>query len=186
MRRIAVLLGGLLITWFAMTGAHAHAELVSMDPAAGTTVTSQLEAIRLTFGEDITTLGTTVVVLDPAGNDINTGVTIQGPVVSVSIGTLSVGGEYRVNYRVNSVDGHIVEGSEVFTYQDPSESPTPMAIATIAAGDGDDDGGMGEAGEVGEFAEGGGSGMLVLGLLALALVGGVAYAIGTKRNASTD
>ena len=179
MRRIAVLLGGLLLGWFGMTGAHAHADLVSMDPAANSTIAAPIDVVRLTFGEDITMLGTTVVVLDPTGHDIATGMTIQGPIVSVALGQFADAGEYHVNYRVNSVDGHIVEGSAAFTYE--GSTPTPTAIATMAGG-GDDD----EYGESGESELGMGVSMAMLGLLVIIVIGGIVYAMSARRNGPKD
>lgn len=179
MRRIAVLLGGLLLCWFGMTGAQAHADLVSMDPTANSTVKTPIDVVRLTFGEEITTLGTTVVVLDPTGHDIATGMTIQGPIVSISLGDFVDTGEYHVNYRVNSVDGHIVEGSAVFTYDGPT--PTPVVIATMA-GNGDDD----EYGESGEAEPGMGVSMVMLGLLVIIVIGGMVYAMSARRNGPKD
>lgn len=176
MRRIAVLLASVL---FALTGtaaASAHADLVSMSPAPGSTVSEALQLVTLTFGEDVTAMGSTVVVLDPNGSDVQLGVTIQGPAVTVTIGDLAMAGEYHVNYRVNSVDGHIVEGSEVFTYAGPVVQPTPTAIATIAGGGDDDEGFESEENEGLE-----GASMVGLGLIAIIVIGGIVYAMTVRK-----
>ena len=177
MRRVAVLLASVLFMFTGMAAATAHAELLKMTPEPGSTVTEALELITLTFGEDITTMGSSVVVLDPGGNDVQVGVTFQGSTVSVAIGELTQAGEYHVNFRVNSVDGHIVEGSEVFTYNGPVATPTPVAIATIPGGGDDDE--FGEGAEHGESFEGGS--MIGIGLVLLIVIGGIVYAT-TVRN----
>lgn len=176
MRRIAVLLAGVLFTLTGTTAASAHADLVSMSPEPGSTVTEAIQLVTLTFGEEVTAMGSTVVVLDPNGNDVQLGVTIQGPAVTITIGELATTGEYHVNYRINSVDGHIVEGSEVFTYAGPVAQPTPTAVATIAGG-GDDDEGF-EGGE-NEGTEG--VGMIGLGLIVIIVIGGIVYAMTIRK-----
>lgn len=173
MRRIAVLLAGVLFSAFAVP-ASAHVDLVSMTPQPGSIVSEPLDSVVLTFGEDVQTLGSVVVVIDPNGNDLPTSMIVQGPTVTLTIGeatsSFGITGVYHVNYRVNSADGHIVEGSEVFTYDGPVPSSTPVAIATLTGGD------DGEA-ENGE--EGGG--MIGLGLLAIIVIGGIAYAVSMRN-----
>lgn len=121
MMRIALLFAGMV--FFGATPAAAHADLVSMTPAAGSTV-SELSVVTLTFSEDITALGSAVVVLDPNGVEIQTGLTAQGVDVSVPVNTPTIVGEYIVNYRVVSVDAHVIKGSQTFAY----DGPVPMAI----------------------------------------------------------
>lgn len=179
MRRVAVLLASVLFMLTSAGAASAHADLVSMSPEPGSTVTEVLDLITLTFGEDITTMGSSVVVLDPGGNDVQVGVTIQGPAVSVTLGELTQTGDYHVNFRVNSVDGHIVEGSEVFTYNGPVATPTPVAIATIAGGDDDGEFGEHEGGEFGEGFEG--ASMIGIGLIVIIVIGGIVYAMTMRK-----
>ena len=121
MKRIALLFAGMV--FFGATPASAHADFVSMTPAAGSAV-SELSVVTLTFSEDITALGSAVVVLDPNGLEIQTGLTAQGVNVSVPVNTPTIVGEYTVNYRVVSVDAHVIEGSQAFVY----DGPVPMAI----------------------------------------------------------
>lgn len=121
MRRIALLFAGLL--FLGVTPASAHADFVSMTPVPGSTV-SELSVITLTFSEDITALGSVVVVLDPNGEAIEAGLTAQGADVTVPVNPPAMNGEYTVNYRVVSVDAHVIEGSQKFVY----DGPVPMAI----------------------------------------------------------
>ena len=115
MRRVAALIASLLISGFAIAPAHAHAELESMTPAIGSTVTSAPESVTLTFGEDVTTIGSTIVVLDPNGNAMQSGdARVDGATIAVDLLPLTVDGTYHVNFRVVSTDGHVVDGSETF------------------------------------------------------------------------
>lgn len=175
MRRIAVLLAGMLFMAVGATSASAHADLVSMTPASGSTVAEALPQVVLTFGEDISGMGSSVVVLDPNGEAMQFTVTFTGRNAVVDLIPFIATGEYHVNYRINSADGHVIEGSEAFTYDGPTETPTPTAVATIAGG-GDEDG---EA-ESGEGLEGGG-GMIGLVSLAIIVIGGIAYLISIRK-----
>lgn len=166
MRRIAILLASLFLTLLGLSPVHAHAELLSMSPQPGSTVTETLQEISLTFGEDVQAMGSTVVVLDSAGSEVQSGMTITGPQVSVTLGDLSTVGEYTVNYRINSSDGHIIEGSQAFTYNGPVS--VPIAIATFAGTE-----------EEGEGEEG--SGLLTGGLVAVLVLGALAYFLGRRK-----
>lgn len=129
MRRVALLFAGLLL--FGASPAFAHADFVSMDPAPGSTV-SELSVVTLTFSEDITALGSTVVVLDPNGESIQAGLTAQGVDVSVPVNPPVVTGEYTVNFRVVSVDAHVIEGSQKFTYDGSVPMPIEEPLVTAA------------------------------------------------------
>lgn len=134
MRRVALVFASLLVSLFVVTPAYAHAELT----AFGLYVTGTGDIVRLTFSEGVETLGTTVVVLDPNGVAVQDGApVIQGPKVSIALVPLSVAGDYRVNFRVLSVDGHVITGSEQFrvtaaglAYEGTTTSPSPVLTAT--------------------------------------------------------
>ena len=177
MRRVAVLFASVLFMLTTAGGAQAHADLVSMSPEPGSTVSDALSVVTLTFGEDITAMGSSVAVIDPSGADVQAGITIQGATVSVTLGELTSTGEYQVNFRVNSVDGHIVEGSKAFTYNGPVASPTPLAVATVAGGGDDDE--FGEGAEMGEGIEG--VGVIGIGIVGLVVLGGIVYAMTLRK-----
>lgn len=112
MRRMALALAGTLISLFAMSPVHAHAELTSFE----LDVTGTGDVVRLTFSEPVETLGTTVVVLDPNGVAVHDGSPrVDGMEVSITLVPLTVAGDYHVNYRVLSDDGHVINGSSRFT-----------------------------------------------------------------------
>ena len=129
MRRVALLFAGLFL--FGAAPAFAHADFVSMDPAPGSTV-SELSVITLTFSEDITALGSAVVVLDPNGEALQAGLTAQGVNVLVPVNPPAVTGEYTVNFRVVSVDAHVIEGSQQFVYDGPVPMPIDEPMVTAA------------------------------------------------------
>lgn len=111
----------MLLMWTSAAGAQAHAEFESMTPAAGSVVTDSPTQVVLTFGEDVQALGTTVVVLDPSGKDVQTGdVAVAGATVTQSVEALVDPGVYHVNFRVVSADGHVVTGSETFDFEPPT------------------------------------------------------------------
>jgi len=157
MRRIAVLLAWLCLA-MPINPAAAHADFVSMTPSPGSTV-GELSVVTLTFSEDITPLGSTVVVLDPNGQQIEAGIAVQGAIVSVSVNPPTVTGQYTVNYRVVSVDAHVVEGSQSFTFEGSIPLDQPMVIAT-----------PNDSTAVAESA----SGLSMLGTVLMALAAGIA------------
>ena len=166
MRRVAFLFAGLFL--FGTSPAFAHADFVSMMPAPGSTVT-ELSVITLSFSEDITALGSAVVVLDPNGESIEAGLTVQGADVSVPVNPPTVAGEYTVNFRVVSVDAHVIEGSQKFTYEGAVMIDEPMVIATpnVSTAVVDDASGISMLGTV---------------LIAVAAVAMIAYLLIRKRS----
>ncbi len=131
MRRVAVVIASLWLTGFGISAVQAHAELVSMTPAPGSVVTSSPAAVSLTFGEDVTSIGSTIVVLDPNGNAMQMGEpTVAGATIAVELQPLTTAGTYHVNFRVMSKDGHIVNDFETFEFAPSNGSAEPLVIAT--------------------------------------------------------
>ena len=98
-----------------------------MDPAIGSTVVTAPDHVSLTFGEEVKSLGSTVVVLDPNGNAVQVGdLAVDGAVATIGLAALATTGDYHVNFRIVSADGHVVTGSEVFTFT--NEAPTPTLL----------------------------------------------------------
>lgn len=110
MRRVAMLVASLLCCWFGAPAAFAHADLdtVQFTPAAP----GHADKVVLTFSEALSAIGSTVVVLDPNGESVETGqATTQGATISVDLQPIRVTGTYRVNFRVVAADGHVATGS---------------------------------------------------------------------------
>lgn len=158
-RRLALGAAGALVALAALplaaTAASAHDQLVSADPLDGTTVDS-LDEITLQFNNAPLGLENSnlVRVIGPDGRYYETGCpTLAGPVVSAPL-ELGAAGEYEVQWRVVSSDGHPIAENYSFTYEPASDvqagsgSETPLcgdAAAPSAGAEPGVDGANGEA-----------------------------------------
>jgi copper resistance protein C len=118
--------------------ANAHAARVSVDPAENAAVSAGPARVRATFNEDLQTTFAAMTVVGPDGNLWTSGQPqVQGPVVSVGVRPLGPIGNYTVNYRVTSADGHVVAGSWSFRLTATGTgTPGPAAdAADKASGD---------------------------------------------------
>jgi hypothetical protein len=88
---------------------------VSADPADQASVNTGPARVSATFNEDLQTTFAAMTVVGPDGNLWSTGeAQVHGPVVSIGVRPLGPAGNYTVNYRVTSADGHVVAGSWSF------------------------------------------------------------------------
>lgn len=133
--RLAVLV--LLLAAFAWAttltagAASAHAARVSTDPADHATVSTGPAQVSATFNEDLQTRFAAITVVGPDGNMWTTGEPhVNGTVASIGVRPLGPTGNYTVNYRVTSADGHVVAGSWSFQLTTPGTgTPGPSAQA---------------------------------------------------------
>lgn len=98
--------------------AHAHAQLVKSDPAQRAAVRDAPSQVRLWFNERIEGAYATLSVEDASGKpvtDLKPVVPADDPKSLFLLLPALTPGTYTVNYRVLSVDGHIVESSYDFT-----------------------------------------------------------------------
>ncbi|SKC70973.1 copper resistance CopC family protein [Krasilnikoviella flava] len=190
--RRALAVGGTLALGLATLGAvaaaapaSAHNVVVGTVPGTGSTVTEAPETVDVTFDDVVLDLAaegssTVVTVTDVDGTDHATGCpSTQDRTVSVPV-TLGAAGEYTVDWRIVSADGHPTSGEFSFTYDPPAGSAStasPAADATpcgspAAATDGDADGASDGAGggDATGSADGGGASELVV---VLGIAGGV-------------
>lgn len=134
-RAWAALLAALALTAFVASApaASAHAKLVSVSPADGSSLATPPRQVVLTFSEDLLASTVKVQVLDGEGVPVADG----APVVSGAVATqplvkgLSAGG-YSVTYRVVSKDGHPVSGSSTFTAKAAAATATPSSPASTS------------------------------------------------------
>lgn len=131
-------LAGVAVLTLALVGvgamsASAHAELVSSNPADGSTLGVAPTQVVLTFNEAVATVGNQIVVTSPSGLLVNQGSpTVNGATVSVPLRSLAENGTYLINYRIVSDDGHPVQRQLSFTLNVPglkdtaSSSPSPI------------------------------------------------------------
>ncbi len=134
MRRLVVLGATLAILGLAGPPAAAHTDLVSSDPADGSTVERIPRRITLTFNEamDPRLAAVTVAIAGGATTlaDVTSG---DDPTVLVArVGTaVELRGAARVSFRVTSADGHPVQGTFMFRVDQPkASSPTPDPSST--------------------------------------------------------
>lgn len=95
-----------------------HAALVKSDPPARSTVARAPARVQLWFTERLEPAFSRLAVRDGAGARVDQGDVMVGPddgkLLSVGLPPLGPG-PYTVEYRVLSVDGHVVEGRFSFT-----------------------------------------------------------------------
>lgn len=112
--------------------ASAHDQLISTNPADGSTLAKLPPQVTLTFGELVldTDGGTQVKVTDAAGKTINSGPTVvKDNVVSQAV-TGTATGTVTVLWRVVSEDGHPVSGEFSFTVQGAGTTLSPVPTGT--------------------------------------------------------
>lgn len=131
--------------------ASAHNQLEATVPADGAVVDAPPASVVLTFDQPVLALGTQVVVLGPDGATVSAGGPrlVDDDVTQDLAGELPAG-EYRVEWRATSADGHPVSGELGFTASGPgagavaapaaagggtSASPAPAASAASGAPD---------------------------------------------------
>ncbi len=107
----------------------AHAQLVSTTPADGETVET-VDAVTLTFSEDVSSQFLQVRVEGPGGDEADGNPVTDGRDVVQALPADLPAGEHRVTYRVVSVDGHPVSGTFSFTTTGTSASTPPPSAAT--------------------------------------------------------
>jgi copper transport protein len=132
MRLIAGLATWLSVVCFA-TGALAHAELVSVEPADGSMMAQLPEAIRLRFNEPVTPA--VVRLIDAEGNardDIT--VNARDDTIEVKLPNDLPRGTQLLSYRVISADGHPVGGSTVFSLGVSTANRGALSPSDRAAG----------------------------------------------------
>ncbi|MGO8962513.1 copper resistance CopC family protein [Mycobacterium sp.] len=127
---VALLLAAVAFATTLTAGAaSAHAARVSADPADHAVVSTGPGRVSATFNEDLQTTFAAMTVVGPDGNLWSVGAPqVHGTVVSVGVRPLGPTGNYAVNYRVTSADGHVVSGSWSFQLTTPgSGTPGPAA-----------------------------------------------------------
>ena len=120
MRSLVVCLCVVLTMLTGTQPSYAHSSLAVASPGVSAVVFTSPAQIRLTFDEDLISMGGSnqIVVKAPNGSVISKAKTyVTGSVAAVFLAKLKVFGKYRVTYRIVSADGHIVSSSYSFYYQ---------------------------------------------------------------------
>lgn len=162
--RRPVFLAGLLTVLVALVlapAARAHDVLIATDPEDAATLDAAPSAITLTFNNSPLDVGSAIIVADSAGETVAEGTgTVSGTDVVLELDELAAG-DYEVQWRVASSDGHPIEGTFGFTVEgaaEPTATPdAPAAEGADAPGSGADQATgadeVGEAPEVGQADE---------------------------------
>lgn len=96
--------------------AEAHSALTESTPGEGDQLAAAPEEVVLTFNEDITDLGTEVIVEGPNGDVLSAGrAQVSGPSVTQPLVSARPAGAYVVTWRAVSADGHAISGEYTFT-----------------------------------------------------------------------
>lgn len=123
MRLLAALATLLFAAGFA-SGALAHAALISVEPASGSTLATAPKVVELRFNEPVTPGA--VRLIDGAGKARDeTRVSASGDRISIQMPADMPEGTAVVSYRVVSQDGHPIAGSVMFSIGMPSETKLP-------------------------------------------------------------
>jgi methionine-rich copper-binding protein CopC len=118
--------------------ASAHSQLVKMSPALNSTVTVAPTQVILYFNENIQNVGDKVIVEAPDASRVDTGApAILNNTATQALLPLTVAGEYTVEYRIVSADGHPVSRVLHFTYLPPGATPVPISNAVLQASAGE-------------------------------------------------
>ena len=113
--------------------AQAHTELVASSPSVDSQVDTWPSEVRLTFSEDLQSIGESnimkVTVHNAIAEEVGGVPTVKGATISVPLAKNSVQGLTLVSYRVASADGHVVEGEYTFTYGKSSQGSSTFLPA---------------------------------------------------------
>lgn len=131
----SVLLLG-LGTLLPMASASAHTDLVNTTPAADSDVLASEPVISLTFAEPVLVDGAAIVVLNSAGDTLDTPTpTLEGATISIPWPVDLSPGQVTVQWRATGQDGHVLTGEFGFNYTAAAEggmapNPTDSAVPT--------------------------------------------------------
>ncbi len=112
--------------------AQAHATLLQTDPPAGSQLPDAPDKVILSFDERVETIFNSLDVLDQTGKRVDDGdPRVVGGGDTLEIGLKDLGkGQYTVRWRVNSLDGHQVQGHFGFGVKSPP--PTEAAMSNLS------------------------------------------------------
>ena len=136
--RKAVVITAALIAFLFTPTAHANT-LVATSPIAGSTLKAGPSAITITTEFPLIEEGNEIIVTDPNGKRVDTGIlTVLGTDAVAEMKPLETSGLYKVSYLLLSEVDVPLEGSYTFTYSavvlsTPSASAIPQPSASATA-----------------------------------------------------
>ena len=121
-----------------MAAAHSHSAFVSATPTKNSTISNLPNEIRIQFNEDLLLIGdenpNKVELMNPNNEKISGESAAAGPFVFAPITNQDpIPGEYRVNYRIASADGHVVSGTYTFTLAVKKADKAPVTAEPVAS-----------------------------------------------------
>src|SRR5699024_11091765 len=118
--------------------AQAHDTLLSTDPEDGATLETSPEEVTFTFSVDILDVSPLVRISDEAGEEVaEIGPSVDGPTATAELVDPLPAGTYDIQWRVDSSDGHPIEGTLTVTVeQNPAADEGATADEGAAASDG--------------------------------------------------
>jgi len=134
----AILVTAALISLLFAPSAQANT-LVATSPIAGSTLKAGPSAITITTEFPLIEEGNEIVVTDPNGKRVDTGIlTVLGTDAVAEMKPLEISGQYKVSYLLLSEADVPLEGSYTFTYSavvisTPSTSAIPQPSVTATA-----------------------------------------------------
>ena len=134
----AILISAALITFLFAPAAQANT-LVATSPIAGSTLKAGPSAITITTEFPLLDEGNEIVVTDPNGKRVDTGIlTVLGTDAVAEMKPLETSGLYKVSYLLLAEADIPLEGSYTFTYSavvisTPSASATPQPSASATS-----------------------------------------------------
>ena len=132
-------LGGILATVILLAIPVANAnELVTADPASGSTILVSPSALTITTSLPLMADGNSVEVIDPSGIRVDDGtLAIADTEAVVGLTPLTVSGYYTVSYILLAENDVPLTGNYRFNFTAPdsvsSQSPTPIAVVATAS-----------------------------------------------------
>lgn len=132
-------LGSILLAGFGLvvpiSMASAHTELVGTSPAANSDVNAAQDTISLTFGEPPLVDGAAIVVVNEAGDMLDSPAPeLDGASLIIPWPTDLTPGVVTIQWRATADDGHVLSGEFVFNYTAAAESgPAPSPETSESA-----------------------------------------------------
>lgn len=108
--------------------ASAHSELETSSPAEGEKVTTDLEAVVLTFSTKIESLST--MTLKNGDKEIPLQISIEDDQMTGAITNPLENGNYTVGYKIIGADSHVIEGNYSFSVDRPTQEEAPEQRTT--------------------------------------------------------
>ena len=103
--------------------AWAHAARIASDPAENAVLTEPPTRVSATFSEPMQAQFAAMTVIGPDGNEWADGEPgVDAAVISIGVRPGGPAGDYTVNYRATSADGHVVSGSWSYRLSAPASA----------------------------------------------------------------